>query len=865
MMATSRSSSAQSVSGPTNPGQDVGGHGQSDVDFHEDMAKATLAELATGPSARPSNPGQEEEVVLMCCKYQCGPPQPAANGFRANRHAAWVCKPCYNAQQALANACRKDEQAKVGMLEMQAKDPEQWAAKVRSLRIAAAPGQTGVANKAVRKAKMHECVREVGQFVTVKTVGGTKWLTRTAWAHYMVKHYGQDFNESLAKFDVRAKDAGVDKMQVPGEPIRVPVMMAPETVVEHGRTLQAKVSSSSRVNSVLEMKEALQDVANVGKDASVLATASFGETAAVFRPGAIEGHQSGQPVPFGFGQPAPVSTVANEEDFQGLMKRHEHTAEELAKQEGGQEAKKRRTTTSKAKPGLGGVTGQILKQRTEGYARLEALLANFGQVKTNMAKKVKDKYKVGEEMTKEVADTVNKYEANLKQAGQLKDSIANWTLSTGQGKLLVVTSLEEDLAKLRDDLQEVLEQRLAKSRQQRKANFARVQEQNRAKKGACKPFVDLGHTTLANWLYSKGALVAKDVAPGSKEEEGHRTLTRRKSDTAQDNDMSYRKVKVCTQGDNYWEPKTPTFFPANEEGLAKTLGQLRHAYGDKADKLGQDLFKNFEEANDVLGAMKAMPAQGGPADSVGQLHWLPEQFRSQEQGPGQLNTFGAGWIVLQKVGAVRYHPEHFPFGAGLGQFLHVVDGPFVVGLYPSGSMVERGCVNLANAYHWVSSLGQDHFDTWANENLAYAVMQPGSTLWVPYGYHALSVATHWSTSSTEDIKLGVNTMILQPYMQAKFARETTDANLGMEMAKAAAASYLAKNSKAAKANEYVAMHAKAYSEWLHMVSGANLDKALTNGPETERANNSEQVKMSDTKGADDGANEDEKVKDKDLD
>ena len=169
----------------------------------------------------------------MCCKYQCGPPQPAANGFRANRHAAWVCKPCYNAQQALANACRKDEQAKVGMLEMQAKDPEQWAAKVRSLRIAAGPGQTGVANKAVRKAKMHECVREVGQFVTVKTVGGTKWLTRTAWAHYMVKHYGQDFNESLAKFDERAKDAGVDKMQVPGEPIRVPVMKAPETVVEH--------------------------------------------------------------------------------------------------------------------------------------------------------------------------------------------------------------------------------------------------------------------------------------------------------------------------------------------------------------------------------------------------------------------------------------------------------------------------------------------------------------------------------------------------------------------------------------------------------------------------------------------------------
>ena len=107
-------------------------------------------------------------------------------------------------------------------------------------------------------------------------------------------------------------------------------------------------------------------------------------------------------------------------------------------------------------------------------------------------------------------------------------------------------------------------------------------------------------------------------------------------------------------------------------------------------------------------------------------------------------------------------------------------------------------------------------------------------------------------------------MILQPYMQAKFAGRTTDANFGMEMAKAAAASYLAKNSESAKANEYVAMHAKAYSEWLHMVSGANLDRALTNGLETERANNSEQVKISDTKKADDGANGDEKGRGKDL-
>ena len=67
------------------------------------------------------------------------------------------------------------------------------------------------------------------------------------------------------------------------------------------------------------------------------------------------------------------------------------------------------------------------------------------------------------------------------------------------------------------------------------------------------------------------------------------------------------------------------------------------------------------------------------------------------------------------------------------------------------------------------------------------------------------------------------------------------------MAKAVAASFLerAKNPKWANTNEYLAMHAKAYSEWLHMVSGANVTRALANSKETEKANNSEKDKEED--------------------
>ena len=444
--------------------------------------------------------------MLCSCKYNCGPPQPEANGFRANKHAAWQCKPCYNSAKALAIACRNSREARDGLAKLQAEDHEQWASMVRSCRIATTPGETGV-GRAARKAKVHEMVKEVAQFVTVKTVGGTKWLTRSAWAKYMVKHYDLDYEAQLKKFDEMANDPTKTKMKVAGDQIRLPVMKAPETVVEHGRTVGVSVSSSSRVNSVNEMKAAMTDMANIGRDASAMSTADFGETAAVFRPGAIDGHQSGQPVPFeGFKTPAPIAAVADEAEFEGLMKRHQCTEAELAQAEQ-QPAKKRRTTTGKARPGLGAVTGQLLDLRTEGYERLDNLLANYSKAKANTAKKVKDKFAKGPANEK-VNKLVNQYEVAVQEANNLKESVQTWTVFNGKDKLLQVHKLEDELANLQTELLQVLEEKAAQFRALRKANLEKLSEANKVKRSTLKAFEKWGHSRLANWLYGQKALVA---------------------------------------------------------------------------------------------------------------------------------------------------------------------------------------------------------------------------------------------------------------------------------------------------------------------------------------------------------------------
>ena len=84
----------------------------------------------------------------------------------------------------------------------------------------------------------------------------------------------------------------------------------------------------------------------------------------------------------------------------------------------------------------------------------------------------------------------------------------------------------------------------------------------------------------------------------------------------------------------------------------------------------------------------------------------------------------------------------------------------------------------------------------------------------------------------------------------------------MEMAKSMAAKYVekAKNPKWRGANDYLATHAKAYLEWLNMVSGAkvqdklNISRAIKNAPETEGTNNSQKVKD-----ADEGGNDEEEA------
>ena len=125
------------------------------------------------------------------------------------------------------------------------------------------------------------------------------------------------------RFDKLVSDPRTKKMEFPGDVLRLPVMKAPETSIEHGRTFGATFSAEIMVSTLGEAKKAMADVASLGSSASAISQEAFGQSAAVFRPGGMAGSSSGQVVQFGGCQEAPsVASVADQSAFQGMLGTH---------------------------------------------------------------------------------------------------------------------------------------------------------------------------------------------------------------------------------------------------------------------------------------------------------------------------------------------------------------------------------------------------------------------------------------------------------------------------------------------------------------------------------------------------------------
>ena len=139
-------------------------------------------------------------------------------------------------------------------------------------------------------------------------------------------------DEATAKAEWDAhKDGSPGVLNLPGDVKRVAVMEDPTVGVEVARQVGQRFEAAAAVTNRAEANTALASLGGVGQDRGQLVPEAFGPAANLFRPGTLQGTSSGQVMPFGMMRATPgLASVAQPDDFQGLVPPHQLSPEEQA-------------------------------------------------------------------------------------------------------------------------------------------------------------------------------------------------------------------------------------------------------------------------------------------------------------------------------------------------------------------------------------------------------------------------------------------------------------------------------------------------------------------------------------------------------
>ena len=172
------------------------------------------------------------------------------------------------------------------------------------------------------------------------------------------------------------------------------------------------------------------------------------------------------------------------------------------------------------------------------------------------------------------------------------------------------------------------------------------------------------------------------------------------------------------------------------DGPGRDLARLRHAIGEKRLDDGMYKAEQFisKDANRISTDLR-VAAQGGGNDHVEDLAWVPAEWRAKSYTPESLRSIGAPWILSDDIASARKDPIHWPM-AGFGHFLSMLRGSMVTCLILGQPLFERGC-SLHACIAFLGNMTMKEFEDFVVKHCVFAELEPGTALWVPYGWRCV--------------------------------------------------------------------------------------------------------------------------------
>ena len=640
--------------------------------------------------------------------------------FRSNSRARPVCHPCHAAKRAIAAAVSNNAAAKASLKQLMAEDPDGYRAKVRACRVE--PGAASV-DYAQRRATISTSVKSLTQRVGIETFSEFVWLQKSQFVARLAAD-GWALDAAAAKWDSMSRDPAVEKMQLPGEELRLAVQDNPRTRVYRGRDLSVSVSGATPIDSTAAADEALASMAGVGTGVGSLTSPLMGSFGAVCRPGAAAA--SGQVLPMVEMAAPPTEMVLPASTFAGpvpavrddprcLKRRVSDSADEV----GGL----RKRVKSAA---LGGVTGQLLQYRRDGLADGKTLVELYGNKANNMAKRAEQAYqKIKVEMPDDEASVVKKYNEAVARARVVLQSVKDWTLTEAPEKLREMGILSDNLKNLSDQLAVAIE------RCQEKHNEARkeVAKKNAAAakiRGRATMLYKSCPDNLIRYLYDQGALVPTASASAEGAE-----------DSAADGLKSTFKCQSAES--DHFDTQSPVLFSLKADGSASG-----HPPCGLIDAIGESVFMAAAQGCRKVAvatgtcSCKRLEPQGEPQDTIERMNWVPEQLTSSNRTPENLRGMGSPSCVSMLCGTCFCGDDGWPM-VGVGQFLCMGQGQATVCLWPADKILQRGA-SLAKQWQFLyRDMQAKQFAEWADASMLFGRVQPGEVLWIPYGWYGAVV------------------------------------------------------------------------------------------------------------------------------
>ena len=374
---------------------------------------------------------------------------------------------------------------------------------------------------------------------------------------------GATLEQASALWDSTISKPGQEKRQLPGDALRLPVMLVPTTRVVRSREVSITLASIGNVESRMQAEVALENLASVGEGAATVTGQIFGEFGQHLRPGVAAGSQASQVLPAGQIRAPPTSAILPQGTFEGPARPKRSLSAQASDPEAGQH-KKSKKVVSKA---LAGVTGDLLMFRQKGLEASQLIAKEYAKGKGQLASKVRGNYKrLNVTMPPEVASLVTQFDTLLVRSKELSKKVSTWTLIEGERGVQEFGNLTDMLDKvsqqLKDHVEVSREQRLAIKADQNKSRLADFKARQRTV-GRYRSVVP---ETLLKFFHSEGAVVAIEPSAGPEEDDadGQPVL-------AQLAQRPTNRMVSVPDDDEQFDASIPVLFQASCKGVGQRV------------------------------------------------------------------------------------------------------------------------------------------------------------------------------------------------------------------------------------------------------------------------------------------------------